>query len=71
MMHVQGTVVLHAQIGIDGHIHALQVVSSPDTELAAAAMDAVRQWTYRPYMLAGAPVAVDTTINVNFTFGGR
>ena len=71
MMHVQGAVILHAQIGTDGHIHDLQIVSTPDTELAAAAMDAVRQWTYKPYMLNGAPVAVETTINVNFTINRR
>jgi TonB family protein len=69
--HVQGTVILRAQIGTDGHIQYLEVFSTPDTELSAAAMDAVRQWTYRPYMLNGSPVAVDTTINVNFTFGAH
>jgi TonB family protein len=66
---VQGTVVLHVQIGIDGHIQDLQVVSAPDADLAAAAMDAVRQWKYRPYILGGLPVAVETNINVNFTLG--
>ena len=67
--HVQGTVVLHAIIGKDGKIHNLDVVSSPDPYLTTAAEEAVREWTYRPYLLSGEPVEVDTTINVNFAFG--
>jgi len=69
--HAQGTVILHAIIAKDGHIQDLQVVSSPDPDLAIAALDAVRQWRYKPYLLMGNPVDVETTINVNFTFGGR
>jgi len=38
--------------------------------LAPAALEAVRQWRYRPYLLNGEPVEVDTQINVNFTLGG-
>ena len=38
--------------------------------LVPAAMDAVRQWRYRPYMLNGDPVEVDTQITVNFTMAG-
>ena len=64
--HVQGTVVVHALIGKDGRIHELQVVSSPDPALSTAAMDAVRNWTFRPFLLEGDPVEVETTINVNF-----
>jgi TonB family protein len=67
--HVQGTVVLHAVIAKDGHIQDLRVVSSPDPDLSIAALDAVRQWRYKPYVLLGEPVDVETTINVNFTFG--
>jgi protein TonB len=54
-------------IGRDGHILLLRVVSSPDPSLAVSAIAAVRQWNYRPYMLNGVPVEVETTINVNFT----
>src|SRR6185437_11628475 len=67
--HSQGLVVMHAVIGTDGHMRDLQVMSSPDPDLAIAAIAAVRQWTYHPYLLNGVPVAVETTINVNFTFG--
>jgi TonB family protein len=67
--HAEGTVSLHAIIGKDGQMHDLQVVSSPDPDLALAAIDAVRQWKYKAYTLAGSPVAVDTTVNVNFTLG--
>jgi protein TonB len=62
---VSGTVVLMAVIGKDGAVKSLNAVSGPPV-LAAAAMDAVRQWTYKPYLLNGNPVEVDTTITVNF-----
>jgi protein TonB len=60
-----GAVVLHAIIAPDGTVQQLSVISGPPP-LQAAAVDAVRQWTYRPYLLNGNPVAVDTTIVVNF-----
>jgi TonB family protein len=63
--HVQGTVILHAVIGRDGIIEKLEVVSGPD-ELTKAAVGAVEQWRYRPYLLNGVPVEVDTKIQVNF-----
>jgi TonB family protein len=66
--HIQGVVVLHAIIGRDGHILSLRVVSGAVPSLAVAAIAAVRQWNYRPYLLNGVPVEVETTINVNFTF---
>ena len=65
---VQGVVVLHAVISNTGTIQALQVVSGPP-ELATSAMEAVRQWKYKPYLLNGEPTAVETTININYTFG--
>jgi len=64
--HVGGTVVLHALIGRDGHVYALRPVSSPDDDLTISAVAAVRQWTYKPYLLNGVPTEVDTTIMVNF-----
>src|ERR1035438_6630868 len=64
--HVTGTVVLHAIIGVDGHILSLHIISTPDPDLAIAAVAAVRKWTYKPYLLLGVPTEVETTINVNF-----
>ncbi|HZQ41777.1 MAG TPA: energy transducer TonB [Acidobacteriaceae bacterium] len=61
----QGTVVLHAIIGPDGTVQQLSVISGPPP-LVKAAVDAVRQWTYRPYLLNGDPVSVDTTVTVSF-----
>lgn len=66
--HVTGTVVLHAVISKSGDIEQLQLVSGPPL-LAKAAMDAVTQWRYRPTVLNGQPVEVDTTINVVFSLG--
>jgi protein TonB len=63
---VSGTVVLQALIGTDGVVDDLQVVSGPDL-LRQAALDAVKTWRYRPYLLNGEPVAVRTIINVVFT----
>jgi protein TonB len=67
--HISGTVVLHAIISTDGTIQQLEYVSGPPL-LMRNAMDAVRQWRYRPTMLNGEAVPVDTTISVVFTLGG-
>lgn len=64
--HLQGVVVLHAVIGRDGTIRSLTAVSGNEM-LRKAALEAVGQWTYRPYLLNGQPTQVDTTITVNFT----
>jgi TonB family protein len=66
---VSGTVVMHAIIGTDGRVHSLKLVSTPDPDLAISAIWAVRKWTYKPYILNGVPTDVETTINVNYTFG--
>jgi TonB family protein len=63
--HVQGTVVLRALIGKDGRIQNLVPVSGPK-ELVPAAVGAVEQWKYKPYLLMGEPVEVETQITVNF-----
>jgi TonB family protein len=67
--HISGTVVMHAMIGQDGRIYGLKLVSYPDGDLAISALNAVRQWTYKPYMLNGEPTEVDTTVTVNYNFG--
>ena len=63
---IWGTVLLRAVIGVKGRVSEVQVVSGPP-ELQQAAMDAVRSWQYRPYLLNGEPVEVNTQINVVFT----
>ncbi len=66
--HIQGTVVLQATISKTGTIENLRVLSGPQM-LRQAALNAVQQWRYRPYLLNGDPVEVETTVNVNFVLG--
>jgi TonB family protein len=68
-LHVSGTVVLQAVIDKEGHLRDLKVVSGPKL-FQQTSLDAVRQWVYRPYLLNGEPVEVETTINVVYTLGG-
>jgi protein TonB len=67
---VSGTVVIQATISKAGSIENLHVVNGP-TMLRQAALDAVKTWRYRPYLLDGEPVEVETTVNVAFSLGGR
>jgi TonB family protein len=64
--YIQGTVVLRAEISKTGDITDLELLDGP-IELAGSAVDAVRQWKYRPYLLVGEPVTVETQITVNYT----
>jgi TonB family protein len=63
---IQGIVVLHAVINTEGKVSELSSISGPQ-ELINSAMEAVKQWQYRPYVSQGQPVQVDTQITVNFT----
>jgi protein TonB len=67
---VQGQVLLHAIIARNGTIQSLNVISGPPL-LIRAATDAVSQWRYRPYVLNGEAVEVETFITVNFKKDGR
>jgi protein TonB len=67
---IQGTVVLAAVISKAGTIDNLRLVSGHPM-LAGAAIDAVSQWRYRPYILNGDVIEVETQITVNFVLGGR
>ena len=67
-MHLEGTVVLAATISKSGTIENLRAVSGPPV-LQQAAIDAVKTWRYRPYLLDGQPVEVETSVNVVFTLG--
>jgi periplasmic protein TonB len=64
-MRVQGSVELLANIGKDGSITAVKVLSGPQV-LSRAAIDAVKQWQYKPYYLNDQPVEIQTQITVNF-----
>jgi TonB family protein len=66
---VHGTVMVHVVIDRDGNIAQLDPISGPP-ELINAAVEAARQWRYKPTILNGDPVEVDTTITIAFG-GGR
>jgi TonB family protein len=63
--HLQGDVLLQATIGTDGLIHDLKVIKGHPV-LVEAAKGAVEQWRYKPYLLNGNPVEVETMITVKF-----
>jgi len=63
---VQGTVYLQVHIGKDGHVVSAAVIGG-DPMLTPAALEAVRQWLYRPTLMNGNPVEVNTQVDVNFT----
>jgi protein TonB len=65
-MHVQGAVELLANIGKDGSITKVKLLSG-DSALSGAAIDAVKKWKYKPYFLNDQPVEIQTQITVKFT----
>lgn len=65
---IQGTVKLYVLIGRDGAVERIRLISGHPF-LVKAAMDAVKQWRYRPTYQFGAPVRVLTSVEVNFTLG--
>ena len=68
--HITGKVVLKATITKQGTIEGVQVMSGPKI-LAPSAVDAVRTWKYRPYLLDNQPVSVETNITIVFGTPGR
>ena len=64
-MRLEGKVELQANISRSGSISSIKQLSG-DPVLGRAAMDAVRQWKYKPYYLNGEPVEVETQVTVNF-----
>jgi protein TonB len=64
--HISGTVVLQVVIGKDGSVQNLHALSGPPL-LIPSAMEAVKQWRYKPYQLNGEPVEANTQINVKFS----
>jgi TonB family protein len=67
--HIQGSVHLSAVINKTGDVVDLEVIDGP-IELVVSAVNAVRQWKYRPYILKGEPMAVQTVITVNYQLSG-
>lgn len=70
MARIQGVVALQAVISRDGTIENLKVLTGHPM-LARAAVEAVSQWRYRPYILNNQPVEVETQITVNFSLAGN
>jgi periplasmic protein TonB len=66
---IQGNVLLQAEISKEGTIENLRLISGHPM-LAPAAIEAVKQWKYKPYILNGEPVEVDTQITVIFSLSG-
>jgi protein TonB len=66
---IQGNVLLQAEISVDGTIENLHLISGHPM-LAPAAIEAVKQWRYKPYILNGEPVPVETQITVIFSLAG-
>jgi TonB family protein len=64
---VQGTVELEITVTKDGVPAELRVLSSPSDDLSESALEAVRQWRYRPTLLNGSPVEIVSTVVVNYT----
>jgi TonB family protein len=64
--HIQGEVLLSVTIDKEGNVANIQAVSGPDS-LVPASIEAVKQWKYRPFLLNGTPVEVETQVTVNFT----
>jgi len=64
-MRIEGAVELLTTISKTGDITHVKVVSG-DAQLAKAAADAVKQWKYKPYLLNGEPVEIQTSVTVNF-----
>jgi TonB family protein len=70
MQRISGTVLLHAIIAQDGTMKTVEYVSGPP-ELRDSTIEAVKKWRYKPTLLRGEPIEVDTTISVVFTLGNH
>jgi len=67
---VQGLVTLKVLISREGDVSEVAAISGNPT-LASLATSAVKQWKYKPYLLQGQPVEVETTVQINFTLSER
>lgn len=64
--HIEGSVIMRAEISKQGSVESLKVLSG-DPLLASAATEAVEKWKYKPFVLNGEPIAVETQVTVSFT----
>jgi periplasmic protein TonB len=67
---IEGTVVLHVSISTEGVVEEVTPISGPE-ELRDAAVEAVKTWRYKPYLLNGKAVEVDSQVNVQFTLSRK
>ena len=70
-VRVEGSVIMDAIIGRDGTVQDLRILKSSSPILDQSALDAAKQWKYKPYLLNGQAIEVDTTITVNFKLPQR
>jgi TonB family protein len=68
--HIQGTVILKVEINKSGDVESMQLISGHPI-LAPATIDAVKQWKYKPFLLNGEPVEVETNVTVNFPLSDK
>jgi protein TonB len=68
--HIQGKVIMQAEISKEGTVQFLKVLSG-DSLLTEAAIAAVKQWKYKPYLLSGEPIAIETQVTVNFVLDSK
>jgi TonB family protein len=69
MEGIQGNVFIGATIGTDGKVRDIDLLFSPNSRLTSLAIDAVKAWEYRPYLVNGTPVEVETILNVWYHIG--
>ena len=67
---VEGEVQLRGWIDGEGNISLLEVIKAPDLELAVSAVEAVKTWKYKPYLLNGKPVIVETILVITYELQG-
>ncbi len=68
--HIKGVVVLAARITKQGAMSELEIIASPDPILSNSALEAVGKWTFKPYLLNGEPIELDTVVAVNYHIKG-
>lgn len=65
--HEEGANIFKIIIARDGHVRSIRLLEAAYPDLAAAAMESIRHWTYKPYLVGDTPVEVETQVTVNFS----